>query len=122
MESADECRVDIYDSAPVTIGDRVLIGPGTCICTDTHEVESSDRRASNNGSHAKRITIGEDVWICARVTVLPGVTIGRGACIAAGAVVAKDVEERTLVGGVPAKLIRKLRPSEPILGMFPTKD
>lgn len=106
-------NVSIFDSAPVTIGDRVLIGPGTCICTDTHEVESSDRRESNNGSYAKQITIGDDVWICMNVTILPGVTIGRGCTIGAGAVVAKNVEENTLVAGVPARLIRTLRPPEP---------
>jgi maltose O-acetyltransferase len=52
--------------------------------------------------------IGDDCWLGAGVTVLPGVTIGRGCTVAAGATVAADVEDNCLVGGVPAKLIRKL--------------
>jgi maltose O-acetyltransferase len=104
--------VEIYDSALVSIGSRVLIGHGVQITTDTHEVESSDRRAIG-GSHAKKIRIGDDCWLGAGVLVLPGVTIGRGCTIAAGAVVAKDVEENCLVGGVPARLIRNLHPPGP---------
>ena len=60
------------------------------------------------------ITIHDGVWIGSNVTVLPGVTVGRGAVIAAGAVVTRDVRENTLVGGVPAKLIRELSPGSPL--------
>jgi len=56
------------------------------------------------------VVIEDDVWLSARVIVLKGVTIGRGAVVAAGAVVTKDVAPHTLVGGVPAKLIRSLEP------------
>ena len=87
----------------------MLIAPGVCICTDTHEVDSADRQRCDSGSFAKAITIGDDCWIGAGVYILPGITIGRGSTIAAGAVVAKDVEDNCLVGGVPAKLIRKLK-------------
>lgn len=55
-----------------------------------------------------RIVIGNDVWLGANVTVLPGVTIGDGAIIAAGAVVTKDVPARTVAGGVPAKVIKTI--------------
>lgn len=79
------------------------------VCTDTHEVDSAERQNSNSGSFAKPIKIGDDCWLGAGVTVLPGVTIGHGCTIAAGAVVTKDVEDNCLVGGVPAKLIRKLK-------------
>ena len=58
------------------------------------------------------IEIGDDVWICAKVTINPGVKIGRGCVIAAGSVVAKDVEAGMLVGGVPAKVLRKLDDGE----------
>ncbi|SIQ89993.1 hypothetical protein SAMN05880590_108209 [Rhizobium sp. RU35A] len=59
-----------------------------------------------------RVTIGHDVWIGHGATVLPGVTIGNGAVIGAGAVVSKDVAPYTIVGGVPAKLIRERFPAE----------
>ena len=54
------------------------------------------------------VRIGDDAWLGANVTVLPGVTIGNGAVVAAGAVVSRDVEENTVVGGVPARVLRRL--------------
>lgn len=57
---------------------------------------------------AKPVTIGNDVWIGGNVTILPGVTIGNNVIVAAGAVVTKDVPDNSLVGGVPAKLIRTI--------------
>ncbi len=59
-----------------------------------------------------RVTIGHDVWIGHGATILPGVTVGNGAVIGAGAVVSKDVAPYTIVGGVPAKLIRERFPEE----------
>lgn len=85
--------VSIFDSAPVRIGSRVLIGPGVCICTDTHDIDAAARAKSQMGSHAKPIIIGDDCWIGGRVVIVAGVTIGRGSTVAAGAVVVKDVEE-----------------------------
>jgi acetyltransferase-like isoleucine patch superfamily enzyme len=60
----------------------------------------------------KPVVIGKNVWIGANATILPGVTIGDGAVIAAGAVVSKDVEANTVVGGVPAKLIKHIETEE----------
>ena len=57
---------------------------------------------------AKPVTIGSDVWLGGNVTILPGVTIGNNVIVAAGAVVTKDVPDNSLVGGVPARLIRKI--------------
>lgn len=67
------------------------------------------RREAQGTSFALPIRIEADCWIGARATILPGVTIGRGATVAAGAVVIKDVEAETLVGGVPARFIRILK-------------
>lgn len=85
--------VSIFDSAPVQIGSRVLLGPEVCICTDTHDLDAQARIRSGMGSHAKPITIGDDCWIGGRVFILAGVTIGKGATVAAGAVVTRDVAE-----------------------------
>lgn len=77
------------------------------LCTDTHEVDPLARK-EKGGSFAKPIRIGDDCWIGARATILGGVSIGNGAVVAAGAVVAKDVNAFCVVGGVPARFIRKV--------------
>ncbi len=88
----------------VRIGARCAIGNMTLIMdTDFHSV--GDHTAA---PEPRPVIIEDDVWLAARVTVLKGVTIGRGAVVAAGAVVTKDVLPNTLVGGIPAKLIRTL--------------
>ena len=97
-------NVTILDRAPVTIGDAVLIAPGTVITTVNHALSPSKRRA--NICTALPITIGSNVWIGANCTILPGVTIGDDAVIAAGAVVNRDVPPRCIVGGVPARVLR----------------
>lgn len=88
----------------VIIGDNCLIGNYTLIMdTDFHQVDSHTARPV-----ARPIRIEQDVWLAVRVTVLKGVTIGQGAVVAAGAVVTRDVEPYTLVGGVPARVIRRI--------------
>jgi acetyltransferase-like isoleucine patch superfamily enzyme len=86
--------------SPITIGHDTDIGTGSHIWTLEHD--------PNSATHATRsgpVTIGDHCWIASRVTVLPGVTVGRGAVIAAGAVVTTDVPELAIAGGVPAKVI-----------------
>lgn len=78
-----------------------------CICTGTHQAEPY-LRAETGGSLAYPITIEDECWIGARATILPGVRIGHGSLITAGAVVTKDVEPMCIYGGVPAKLIRRI--------------
>lgn len=74
------------------------------IATLNHETDPDDRASM----WAKPVTIKDKVWIGAHVTILPGVTIGEGAIVGAGAVVTKDVPPRTIVGGVPARVIKKI--------------
>jgi maltose O-acetyltransferase len=92
--------------SPIEIADRVFIGHHVVLITTNHEIGTAWQRCG--GWTPAPIRIGNGVWIGARATVLPGVTIGDGAVVAAGAVVAKDVPPNTLVGGVPAKVIRIL--------------
>jgi maltose O-acetyltransferase len=88
----------------VRIGRNVAIGNYVLIMdSDFHAV--NDHRESGKSAP---VIIEDDAWIAARVTILKGVRIGKGAVIAAGAVVTKDVSPRTLVGGVPARVLRTL--------------
>ena len=90
----------------IELADNVWIGPYVFFCCGTHEIGEKTKRAGN--SYYKSIIVGQGVWIGANTTILPGVHIGEGAVIAAGAVVNKDVEKNCLYGGVPAKLIKRL--------------
>lgn len=92
------------DQGGIYIGDDALIGHNVVMATLNHE-ENPERRAN---LIAAPINIGNRVWIGSNATILSGVTIGDGAIIAAGAVVTKDVEENSIVAGVPAKFIRKV--------------
>lgn len=96
------------DQGGITIGDESLIGHQVVLATLNHEYAVS-RRA---GMRPAPIRIGKRVWIGAHATVLPGVTIGDGAIIAAGAVVTQDVPANTIAGGVPARVIRELTEEE----------
>jgi acetyltransferase-like isoleucine patch superfamily enzyme len=100
------CR--FQDQGGVFIGDRALIGHNAVIATLNHNMDPA-RRANLLPAPVR---IGCDVWLGSNVTVLPGVTIGDGAVVAAGAVVTKDVAPNTVVGGVPARLIRELRSAD----------
>lgn len=93
-------------SAPVHIGDRVYMGYEIMLLTVDHELVASRQRC---GSRVYRpIRIEDGVWIGSRATILPGVTVGRGSVVAAGAVVTRDVPRNTMVGGVPARFVRAL--------------
>ena len=99
-------NLTILDIREVYIGNHVMIGPNTLITTVGHPLSPKGRRGY--GACAKPVRIGNDVWIGGNVTILPGITIGNNVVIAAGAVVTKDIPDNSLVGGVPAKLIREL--------------
>lgn len=89
----------------ITIGNRCAIASGTRILTPTH---SPDHLPIVSVGINKSVRIGEDVWIGTGAIILPGVSICDGAIVAAGAVVTKDVPPDSVVGGVPARVIRKL--------------
>ncbi len=88
----------------IKIGDNFVCGPGIFITSDNHGLKKNQLIRDQDGGE-KDVMIGNDVWIGAYGIVLPGVTIGDGAVIAAGSVVTKDVEPYTIVAGVPAKEI-----------------
>jgi maltose O-acetyltransferase len=96
----------VLDVSQVTIGDRCLFGPKVQIYTATHPVNWKVRGSLLE--YGAPITIGSDVWVGGGAIICPGVTIGDRSIIAAGAVVTRDVPEDVMVGGNPAKIIKKL--------------
>ena len=89
----------------IEIGDHVSISPQVAIVTADH-----DHHAADFALRHRRVVIEDHVWIGMRATILPGVRIGRGAVVAAGAVVIRDVEPRSIVAGVPARRIAERNP------------
>ena len=92
------------DMGGITLEDHVLIGPKVNLITENHPLDPANRRALL----CKPILIKQNAWIGAGATILPGVTIGKNAVVAAGAVVGKDVPDNIVVGGVPAKIIKTI--------------
>jgi acetyltransferase-like isoleucine patch superfamily enzyme len=90
----------------VVIGDRTLVGYGAKILSANHAVPKGTLRIVDAGHVTAAINIGRDVWIGANVVILPGVTIGDGAVIAAGTVVTKSVPAYTIMAGVPGRPLR----------------
>lgn len=91
---------------PLKIGDDVMMGPDVMILTNSHNFNRLDVPMNLQGGTSSKVVIGNDVWIGARVIILPGITIGKGAILGANAVVTKDVPEYSVVGGNPARLIK----------------
>jgi acetyltransferase-like isoleucine patch superfamily enzyme len=92
------------DLGGITIEDDVMIGPRVNLVTENHPVDPLQRKSLD----LKSILVKKNAWIGAGATILPGITIGENAIIAAGAVVNKDVPANSIVGGVPAKIIRRI--------------
>lgn len=96
----------LMDGANITIGNDVFIGPYCGFYTANHPLQYMPR---NKGlEKALPITIGDNCWFGANVSVMPGVTIKSGCVVAAGAVITKDMPENSLIAGVPAKVIKKI--------------
>ncbi|MGA2786458.1 MAG: acyltransferase [Verrucomicrobiota bacterium] len=99
-----ECFFDT--SALIQIGERCAIGMGVYFITSYHEVGGAEERAGE--LRARSIKVGNGSWIGARAVLLPGVSIGEGCVIAAGAVVTRDCQPHALYAGVPARLVKQL--------------
>ncbi|SMS13098.1 Acetyltransferase (isoleucine patch superfamily) [Levilactobacillus zymae] len=95
-------QVQFTDLGGITLADDVLIGPGAALITVNHQLNPAHRRALT----VAPITIEQNAWIGAKAIILPGVTVGQDAVVAAGAVVTKDVPANAVVAGVPAKVIK----------------
>ena len=96
----------ILDGAPVTFGDNVFIAPNCVISTAGHAIDSEQR--SRGLEIARPIRVGNNVWIGANVSILPGVTIGDNTIIGAGSVVNKDIPADVIAVGNPCRVIRKI--------------
>jgi acetyltransferase-like isoleucine patch superfamily enzyme len=104
---ARDCYFDC--TGEITIGDRVTVGHGVTFVTAEHRIGPS-RCRGGAGVVGRDIKVMDGAWLGANVTLLPGVTIGRGAVVGAGSVVTRDVAPNDLAAGVPAKAIRQLAP------------
>lgn len=96
----------MLDVCPITIGDSCLMGPRVCIYTANHPVEAALRLTGLE--FGRPVRIGNNVWIGGNAVINPGVTIGDHVVVASGAVVTRDVPDHVMVGGNPARIIRRL--------------
>ena len=94
--------VDCYTVDEIVIGDQATISQGVKLCCASHDIASKIMELTY-----RPIVINANAWVAGWAIILPGVTIGEGAVVAAGAVVTKDVEPWSVVGGNPAKFIKK---------------
>lgn len=102
------CR--FQDQGGIALGDGALIGHNVVLATLNHDEDPARRHIL----HPAPIVLGKNVWIGANSTVVPGVTIGNGAIVAAGAVVTKDVPPNTVAGGIPARVIKEIETEESV--------
>lgn len=96
----------LVDDSEVIIGNEVMFGPHVTITTAGHPLHPDQRSTASQFS--SRVVIEDRVWVGANVTILPGITVGYGSVVAAGAVVTANVAPMTIVGGVPARIIRAI--------------
>ena len=92
----------LFGAGGIEIGARALISPAVIVVSHQHTFEKADLPIRSQPTRFSRVVIGDDVWIGSNATILPGVRIGRGAVVGAGAVVTRDVAARSLWTGVPA--------------------
>lgn len=99
-------NLTILDEAEVSFGDNCFIGPNVSVYTACHPLEASERNKAVEW--AEPVRIGHNVWIGGSATILPGVTIGNNVVIGAGAVVTKSFPDNVVIGGNPARIIKKV--------------
>lgn len=104
---AENVTVNASEKGKIVLGNYVLIAPNTVLRASDHVTTRADQTIREQGHTGGEIIVEDDVWIGANCVIVAGTRIGKGAVIAAGAVVAKDVEPYTIVGGVPAKFLKK---------------
>ena len=106
----DHTRIGLHNTiiGPVTIGSHVNLAQGITITALNHNFDDSEKRIDQQGISTKEVVLEDDIWVWANAVILPGVTIGKHAVVAAGAIVTKDVPPHSLVAGVPAKVIRQI--------------
>jgi len=97
-------------SGKITIGNNVMLAPRVSIYAENHVFDHPDVLIRDQGVEKKEVIIEDDCWIAANSILLAGVTIGKGSVVAAGSVVTENVPPYSLVGGVPAKLIKSRKP------------
>jgi len=101
---AQNCFIQVRGK--VTIGDNVIMGPNVSILSENHIFENPDIPISAQGESRKGVIIKDGVWIGTRATILDGVKIGENSIVAAGSVVTKDIPPYSIVGGIPAKILK----------------
>ena len=125
----DRCYINFnsvfLDCAEICLGNDVFVGPGVSFVTPIHPMISSERNArlKSDGSYymleyAQPINIGDNVWICSNVTILPGVSIGSNTVIGAGSVVTKDIPSNVLAVGNPCRVIRNITEQDKVTNYY----
>lgn len=116
LKVGDRSNIGAYSyigcSGYIEIGNDVMMGPRVNLMAENHNFTETDIPMKQQGVTRSFIKIEDDCWLGVGSTVLAGVTIGRGSIVAAGAVVSKDVPPYSIVGGVPAKIIKSRLPEE----------
>jgi acetyltransferase-like isoleucine patch superfamily enzyme len=116
----DDCVIGeftiVRGQGGVVIGNRVYTSPLTQILAINHVFDDPNRSFIDQGITAEGVIIEDDVWIGAAAIILDGVRVGKGSIVAAGAVVTKDVPPHTVVAGVPARIIREIKPANNTFG------
>ena len=107
----DHTRIGLHKTiiGPVNIGSHVNLAQGVIITALNHNFQDPTKHIDEQGVSTNQINISDDVWIGANAVVLPGVSIGSHAVVAAGAVVTKDIPPGVVVAGTPARIIRQIK-------------